>query len=214
MTSSRTLQRFARRAAEESRSAAEKCDLCDEVVPVEHRHLLQSDERSVACVCQVCALLFARPEASLGKYRLIPDRYLYLADFTLTDAEWNALYIPVGMCFISAGRATYPGSLGPVDAFISAEVWSTLTARCRLLGELEPEVEALLINRTRGASDYFVVPIDTCFRLVGLVRTRWRGLTGGTELWQQLATFFEALRRRSRVYHAPVEEGRCLSVTT
>jgi hypothetical protein len=42
------------------------------------------------------------------------------------------------------------------------------------------------------------VPIDECYALVGLIRTRWRGLTGGTEVWKELGGFFEQLDRRSR----------------
>jgi len=30
---------------------------------------------------------------------------------------------------------------------------------------------------------------------VGLIRTHWRGLTGGKEVWQQLGRFFDALER-------------------
>ena len=30
-----------------------------------------------------------------------------------------------------------------------------------------------------------------CFALVGLVRTHWRGITGGAEVWRELDTFFE-----------------------
>jgi hypothetical protein len=42
------------------------------------------------------------------------------------------------------------------------------------------------------------VPIDECLTLVGLIRTRWRGLTGGKEVWQELQGFFDGLDERSR----------------
>ena len=63
-----------------------------------------------------------------------------------------------------------------------------------MLGELEPDVEALLVNRARGAREHWLVPIDDCYSLVGLIRTRWRGLTGGREVWEQI----DALLRRAR----------------
>jgi len=45
------------------------------------------------------------------------------------------------------------------------------------------------------------VPIDECYGLVGLIRTQWRGLTGGKEVWAEIARFLEALDRRSRSVH-------------
>jgi hypothetical protein len=38
------------------------------------------------------------------------------------------------------------------------------------------------------------VPIDRCFALVGLIRTHWRGLSGGAEAWQAIRDFFAQLR--------------------
>jgi hypothetical protein len=63
---------------------------------------------------------------------------------------------------------------------------------------MEYDVEALLVDRARGARRHWLVPIDECYALVGLIRTRWRGLTGGTEVWQEIARFFDALDRRAR----------------
>ena len=34
------------------------------------------------------------------------------------------------------------------------------------------------------------MPIDDCYKLVGLVRSRWRGFTGGVELWDEIKAFF------------------------
>ena len=62
------------------------------------------------------------------------------------------------------------------------------------MADLEPDVEALLVNRIDGAREYYRVPIDRCFALVGLIRTRWRGLSGGAEAWQAIHEFFAGLR--------------------
>jgi hypothetical protein len=67
-----------------------------------------------------------------------------------------------------------------------------------VLRELQPDVEALLVNRARGARDQWLVPIDECFSLVGLIRTSWRGFTGGREVWDKLGKFFEQLDHRSK----------------
>jgi hypothetical protein len=206
------LQRFARRAAEASVAAADKCDLCSEPVRSQHRHLLERATRQMACVCQACGMLFDQPAASNGKYRLIPDRSLYLADFCMSDAEWDSLRVPVGMCFIvitedARPLAFYPSPMGATEAVVDPATWTSLSARYPLLGEIQPDVEALLVNRARGARDHFIVPIDTCFSLVGLIRTRWRGLSGGSDAWTEIDHFFETLRSRARLKR--MEEPQC-----
>jgi hypothetical protein len=64
--------------------------------------------------------------------------------------------------------------------------------------ELEDDVQALLVNRARGARQQWIVPIDECYALVGLIRTRWRGFTGGADVWEELQRFWDRLERRSR----------------
>jgi hypothetical protein len=59
-----------------------------------------------------------------------------------------------------------------------------------------PDVEALLVNRVGAARDYFIVPIDECYKLVGLIRLHWRGLSGGAVVWGEIGRFFDELRRR------------------
>jgi hypothetical protein len=67
-----------------------------------------------------------------------------------------------------------------------------------VLEGMEQDVEALLVNRIRGAREHFLVPIDECYSLVGLIRMRWRGLSGGREVWEEIGQFFEELRDRSK----------------
>lgn len=69
---------------------------------------------------------------------------------------------------------------------------------------MEADVEALLVNRveySRGTekAEYFIAPIDECYRLVGVIRAGWRGLSGGTEVWRDVHRFFDGLRRRAKV---------------
>jgi hypothetical protein len=59
-------------------------------------------------------------------------------------------------------------------------------------------VEAVLVNRARGARQHFLVPIEDPYRLVGLIRTRWRGLSGGEDVWKEIEGFFEELGRKSK----------------
>ncbi len=199
-----TLRRFAERAAAAADAAQERCDLCSQPVPHEHRHLLMLSTREISCVCRACAILFGNAAASDGKYRLVPDRRLYLVDFAMSDAQWESLRLPVGMAFLfrstPAGRvvAYYPSPMGPVESLLDLSTWEALAADNAALWSMEPDVEALLVNRARGASEHFLVPIDECYRLVGLIRTRWRGFGGGQEVWREIGRFFETLRARSQ----------------
>jgi uncharacterized protein DUF5947 len=66
------------------------------------------------------------------------------------------------------------------------------------LAELAPDVEAVLVQRTGDGFESFVVPIDACYELVGLVRMHWKGFDGGEEAWAAIGGFFDAVRERSR----------------
>lgn len=45
----------------------------------------------------------------------------------------------------------------------------------------------------------YLVPIDACYELVGLVRTHWRGFDGGQEVWDAIEAFFAGRRERSKL---------------
>ena len=55
---------------------------------------------------------------------------------------------------------------------------------------MQPDVEALPINRAGQAREYFLAPIDKCFELVGTIRVHWRGFSGGEEVWKEIENFF------------------------
>ena len=67
-----------------------------------------------------------------------------------------------------------------------------------MLAELQPDVEALLVNRARGARRHLIVPIDDCYRLVAVIRTTWKGLSGGREVWEEIARFFDRLDEQAK----------------
>jgi hypothetical protein len=64
--------------------------------------------------------------------------------------------------------------------------------------DLAPDVEALLVRRTGDGFECYLVPIDACYELVGLVRLHWKGFDGGQEAWEAIDGFFDAVRERSR----------------
>ncbi|MFL5827749.1 MAG: DUF5947 family protein [Thermoleophilaceae bacterium] len=182
----------------------EKCELCGEPIAPEHRHLLDLENRELMCACRACGVLFDRRAAGGGHYRLVSERRLHLPDFELRDEQWDELRIPVDMAFFfhhsGEGRvvAFYPGPMGATESLLDLRAWRSLEAANPVLEGLEPDVEALLVNRSRGARDHWLVPIDECYGLAGLIRAKWRGLTGGKEVWQQIESFFGSLTDRSK----------------
>ncbi len=190
------LRRFTR-----PRAAVEQCELCSAVLAPEHPHLLDLTSRQLLCACGACAILFSGQQA--GRYRQVPRRIQPLPDFRMTDAQWEALLIPIGLAFFfyrtSPGKvvALYPSPAGATESLLPLEAWEELAAENSVLRELEPDVEALLVNRVGQAREHYRVPIDECFRLVGLIRTTWRGLSGGPEVWGVIAQFFASLNERA-----------------
>jgi Family of unknown function (DUF5947) len=206
------LRTIAQRAAEARAAAQERCELCGESIAADHRHLLDLSTRQLICACRACALLFDRRAAGGGHYRLVPDRRLALVDFDLDEVAWEELRIPVDMAFFFRDSrservvAFYPGPMGATESLLGLDAWDAIEAANPVLRTLEPDVEALLVNRARGARQQWLVPLDDCFSLVGLIRLRWRGLTGGREVWEEIARFFEDLDRRSRPASAHNQE--------
>ncbi len=205
-----SLRRFAQEESEKAaevvqeQAAQERCELCSEPIPPEHRHLLEVSTREIMCACRACSILFDSEAASEGRYRIIPDRRLFLEDFEMSDAQWDTLRIPVDMAFFfysaPAERvvAFYPSPMGPTESLLRLGAWEELEKANPVLKGMERDVEALLVNRTRGAREHFLVPMDKCYSLVGLIRTHWRGFTGGQEVWEEIGQFFEELKRRSK----------------
>ena len=66
-----------------------------------------------------------------------------------------------------------------------------------VLKTLEPDVEALLVNRMGGACECYRVGIDECYKLVGLIRMHWKGFSGGQAAWDEIGRFFVGLKERS-----------------
>jgi hypothetical protein len=190
------LRRFVR-----PRSGAEKCELCNTELQSVHEHLLELARRKILCSCQACALLFGNEAAA--RHRRVPRNVRLLEDFRMTDAQWDGLMIPINLAFFfrstpeSKVLALYPSPAGAVESLLDLSCWQELVEQNPSLKDLRPDVETLLVNRVMVPHKYFVAPIDECYRLVGLIRTHWLGLSGGSEVWKQIGQFFMDLERRS-----------------
>jgi hypothetical protein len=90
--------------------------------------------------------------------------------------------------------AMYPGPAGPTESLLTLDAWGAVAARNSALATMEPDVEALLVNRIGEARDHYLAPIDRCYELCGILRMHWRGLSGGEEVWREIREFFARLR--------------------
>jgi hypothetical protein len=185
----------------------------------DHPHLIEIAQRKILCTCDACAILFSG-QAGV-KFKRVPRRVRSLPNFNLSDSEWNGLMVPINMAFFFRSSlenrvvALYPSPAGATESLLSLESWNDIVARNPIMNEMESDVEGLLVNRlgySRGysAAEYYLLPIDECYKLVGLIRMHWKGLSGGTEVWKELGDFFPSVKSRSVEAHEaapmPIEE--------
>jgi Family of unknown function (DUF5947) len=189
------------------RAPSERCELCSAEIGGDHQHLVEPAQRRLLCCCDPCAILFSGQQDA--RYRRVPHRIQLLPDFRLTDDQWDSLHIPINLAFLfhssPAGRviALYPSPAGATESLLPLEAWDDLVEENPILRELEPDVESLLVNRVGHTREYFRVPIDECYKLVGLIRASWRGLSGGAEVWEEVGRFFDSLKQRSHRLGGP-----------
>ena len=202
-----------RRLIRERPRGEERCELCSADIYADHPHLLDIKIRKIMCSCEPCAILFS--SQATKNYNRIPRDARLLKGFEFSDSQWDSLAIPINMAFfcIRGGAAQptafYPSPAGATESLLSLESWQEIVKQNPILKNMTPEVEALLVNRVTQPHDYYLAPIDECYRLVGLIRSKWRGFSGGTEVWQAIGNFFMSLRERAlpieQTSHAPTE---------
>ncbi len=195
------LQRFVRRDVPEDR-----CDLCGAGLAPRHDHLVEVANRKLSCACQACAILF---DGAGQRYKRVPRHIRPLPGFRIEDRQWESLRIPINMAFVFRSSASgsliamYPSPAGPVESLLPGELWDEIAAANPAVATMETDVEALLINRLGPINgfpehQYFLLPIDECFKLVGIVRANWQGFSGGEKMWQTLREQLAVLPSRDR----------------
>jgi hypothetical protein len=180
----------------------EECELCADTIGAEHAHLLELLARRVLCACESCAAVSVQEEdRQSARYLRVERRAARLQELVIDDDEWAALRVPVGLAFFTTRRpssevvATFPGRAGIIEAFVPLKAWSELERRFPVLRRMLPEVEALLVRRSARHHDYFLVSIDHCFELCGLLRG-CEAPNSSTEL-APVQRFFERLDERA-----------------
>ena len=173
----------------------ETCDFCARSLPLAHKHLIEPATRQFYCACDPCALKLGSGE----RFRAVSPKTERLRRFHLTDPAWEMMQLPIDIVFFFLSgeslrpTAIYPSPAGGMESALSVQAWTSLLEANPSLADMEPDVEALLVNRTKSARDYYRVSIDRCYALIGLIRTQWRGLSGGFEVWDGIRDFFASL---------------------
>jgi hypothetical protein len=166
-----------------------RCEVCAAPIGESHAHVVSLKDRTLACACGACAVLF---RYGGERYRTVPDRV------KVTDASgFDA--IPVQLAFVvrqgERWSTFYPSPAGAVEAAVPGDVLAALP----FAADLDADVEALLVRRPRaGAPECWLVGIDVCHQLTALLRRKWRGFSGGDEVAVAVDEFFARLREKIR----------------
>jgi Family of unknown function (DUF5947) len=178
----------------------ERCELCALPLADEHAHLFERERRTIVCACAACAMLFSTIEAA--RYGRIRPSVRRFAGLVIDDATWSALGIPVGLAFLTRTAsgdvlAAYPGPGGGTTSMVDRDAWSAVVTRYPALNELEPDLEAWLINRLAAEPQHYRVSVDHCYRLAGLMRSRWKGISGGPDVAAAIVEFFRTMEEQA-----------------
>ena len=177
----------------------ERCDLCGVGIPPKHEHLLELNDRRILCACATC---WAQRSGD-PNLRPTGNRVVWLEGFSLPEDLWARLEVPIGLSFfmysssLEAMVAMYPSPAGATESELELTAWEDLRALNPELESLEPDAEALVVDRISDQPSYVIAPIDECYALVGAVKVSWEGISGGDAVERAVPTFFERLRRRS-----------------
>ena len=183
----------------------ERCEFCAADIGERHGHIADIADHRLLCVCRPCYLLFAPQGSGGGRYRGVGEDVRRVEDLLLDDARWDSLRVPVDLVFFfhqtGAERllAFYPGPGGATESELDLTAWDDISRTNPVLDDLESDVEAVLLRRRHEDYSCYLVPIDVCYELVGVVRSRWTGLGGGAEVWREIDAFFAGLDDRATV---------------
>ena len=178
----------------------EACELCGHPISGEHKHLIHLDERRIVCACGTCwSLRTGDPE-----FRPVGSRRVWLEELRMTEEDWAAFGIPIGLAFFMISSVTgtvialYPSPAGATESELDLEAWGRLCEANPQL-ELEPDTEALIVNRLGEEPQQMIAPIDAAYGLVGVVKSAWEGITGGAGVPAAVSEYLEAQRARPAV---------------
>ena len=165
-----------------------------------------SSSRELLCACRACSILFdrrgrergplparRRPPAAPRRLRARRRRRGRSCGCR-SRSRSSSTAAPTGAC-----RRFYPSPMGPTESLLGARgVGGSSRPPTRCWRRWRPTSRRCWSTARAARARHWLVPIDECYALVGLIRTRWRGLTGGAEVWEEIGAFFDELDRRAR----------------
>ena len=176
------------------------CELCGMGISGEHKHLIHIEERRIVCTCATCWSI----RSGDAEFRPVGNRRVWLDELRMTDEQWAAFGIPIGLAFFMISSVTggvialYPSPAGATESELDLRAWESLCEANPEL-ELEPDSEALIVNRLGDEPQQMIVPIDAAYGLVGVVKGAWEGITGGAGVPAAVSAYLEELRARPAV---------------
>ncbi len=177
-------------------AAGPHCELCPLSLADDHKHLLDLEERRIICVCPTCWSI----RSGDARYRPTGSRTLWLEPFELTDELWAAFQIPIGLAFFLRSSSTgaivglYPSPAGATECELDLVAWQQLVSANPVLEDLDPDAEALIVNRMATPHVHAIAPLDDCYRLVGIIKSTWEGINGGAAMEAAVQSYFDDLR--------------------
>ena len=168
-------------AATAPAARAELCDLCGKELPADHRHLLHLVERRILCTCESCLALrggdpelrpTGHPDGVAGRLRALRR------DLGVVRDPDRARLLP-GLDAPAAGSSRCTRApAGATESELEIErLGRAARAANPVLMSLEPDAEALIVNRIADPPEHAIAPIDECYRLVGMVKVAWEGIS-------------------------------------
>jgi hypothetical protein len=179
--------------------AQQRCDLCNTTLPDDHRHMLHLVDRRIVCTCEACWALYS----GNAEYRPTGMRTVWLEGFECDEETWAGFQIPIGLAFFMRSTVTdsvvafYPSPAGATESELNLESWAALVERNPMLEQLDTDAEALVVNRLAEPHQFAIIPIDHCYALVGSIKSRWEGISGGDAIERAVPEFFAGIRARA-----------------
>ena len=164
--------------------------------------MLHLVDRRIVCTCEACWAL----RSGDAEYRPTGMRELWLTDFRCDEETWAGFQIPIGLAFFMRSTVTdsvvafYPSPAGATESELALERlgarWSPPT-RCS--SSWTPTPRRSSSTASTEPPEYAILPIDRCYELVGLIKSRWEGISGGSAIERAVPEFFDADPRRAVV---------------
>ena len=94
--------------------------------------------------------------------------------------------------------ALYPSPAGATESELDLREWAEVCAANPGF-ELEPDSEALIVNRLADPPQHLIAPIDAAYGLVGVVKASWEGISGGGAVERAVEEYLDGLHRREGI---------------